>query len=140
MVLVGKAARQREAADSGLLSPELAAGIRRVKGVRRLGVRVGNWLTAEQGNRLLARAGRDSLPGKRNYAILSMLIACGLRRGELLALHGASVIKCWQSDRNSSPWYSLRLNLRPSVLASTRSINHEESQLSQPAPSCLGKR
>ena len=36
-----------EAADSGLLSPELAAGIRRVKGVRRLGVRVGNWLTAE---------------------------------------------------------------------------------------------
>jgi hypothetical protein len=42
-----------EAADSGLLSPELAAGIRRVKGVRRLGVRVGNWLTAEQGERLL---------------------------------------------------------------------------------------
>ena len=33
-----------EAADSGLLSPELAAGIRRVKGVRRLGVRLGrNW-------------------------------------------------------------------------------------------------
>src|SRR3989449_5345255 len=42
-----------EAADSGLLSPELAAGIRRVKGVRRLGLRVGNWLTAEQGKRLL---------------------------------------------------------------------------------------
>ena len=32
-----------EAADSGLLSPELAAGIRRVKGVRRIGVRLGNW-------------------------------------------------------------------------------------------------
>src|SRR3989475_2266437 len=31
-----------EAAESGLLSPELAAGIRRVKGVRRLGIRVGN--------------------------------------------------------------------------------------------------
>jgi hypothetical protein len=43
-----------EAADSGLLSPELAAGIRRVKGVRRIGVRIGNWLTAEQGKRLLA--------------------------------------------------------------------------------------
>jgi len=37
-----------EAADSGLLSPELAAGIRRVKGVRRIGVRVGNWLTADR--------------------------------------------------------------------------------------------
>src|SRR6202521_5898632 len=36
-----------EAADAGLLSPELAAGIRRVKGSKRLGVRLGNWLTAE---------------------------------------------------------------------------------------------
>ena len=44
-----------EAADAGLLSPELAAGIRRVKGVRRLGVRLGNWLTPEQGRRLLTR-------------------------------------------------------------------------------------
>jgi integrase len=42
-----------EAADAGLLSPELAAGIRRVKGVRRIGVRLGNWLTPEQGRRLL---------------------------------------------------------------------------------------
>ena len=38
-----------EAADSGLLSADLAAGIRRVKGAKRLGVPVGNWLTAEQG-------------------------------------------------------------------------------------------
>ena len=75
-----------EAADSGLLSPELAAGIRRVKGVRRIGVRIGNWLTAEQGKRLLAGADGDSLRGKRNYAILAILIGCGLRRGELLAL------------------------------------------------------
>jgi hypothetical protein len=59
-----------EAADSGLLSPELAAGIRRVKGVRRIGVRVGNWLSAEQGKRLLSGADRDSLRGKRNDAIL----------------------------------------------------------------------
>jgi integrase len=70
-----------EAADSGLLSPELAAGIRRVKAVRRIGVRVGNWLTAEQGKRLLAAVERGSLRGKRNYAMLAMLIGCGLRRG-----------------------------------------------------------
>src|SRR5438034_10989394 len=31
-----------EAADSGLLSPELAAGIRRVKGAKKLGVRLGD--------------------------------------------------------------------------------------------------
>lgn len=33
-----------EAADCGLLSADLAAGIRRVKGAKRVGVPVGNWL------------------------------------------------------------------------------------------------
>lgn len=42
-----------EAADAGLLSPDLAAGIRRVKGAQRHGVRMGNWLTAELGRTLL---------------------------------------------------------------------------------------
>lgn len=41
-----------EAADCGLLSADLAAGIRRVKGVKKLGVRLGNWLTPEQGQTL----------------------------------------------------------------------------------------
>ena len=54
-----------EAADAGLLSPELAAGIRRVKGVRRLGVRIGNWLTVEQGRRLLRPAAPDGLRAQR---------------------------------------------------------------------------
>ena len=80
-----------EAADSGLLSPQLAAGIRRVKGVRRIGVRVGNWLTAEQTKRLLAAADRGSLRGERDYAMIAMLIGCGLRRGELLALRVGSI-------------------------------------------------
>jgi integrase len=80
-----------EAADSGLLSPELAAGIRRVKGVRRIGVRLGNWLTADQGRSLLLKAQGDDLRRKRNYAILALLIGCGLKRGELLALSAASI-------------------------------------------------
>src|SRR5665213_3552058 len=80
-----------EAADSGLLSPELAAGIRRVKGVRRIGVRLGDWLTVEQGKRLLANVETGSLRGKRNYAILAMLLGCGLRRGELLGLRVDSI-------------------------------------------------
>ena len=42
-----------EASDPGLLSPELAAGTRRVKGAKRLGVRVGNWLTIEQARSLV---------------------------------------------------------------------------------------
>ena len=63
-----------EASDCGLLSPDLAAGIRRVKGVRRLGVRVGNWLTAEEGKKLLGAESADTLRSRRNRALLSLLI------------------------------------------------------------------
>jgi integrase len=59
--------------------------------VRRIGVRIGNWLSAEQSKRLLAGVDSESLRGKRNYAILAMLIGCGLRRGELLALRVDSI-------------------------------------------------
>lgn len=41
-----------EVADTGLLSPELAAGIRRVKGSKKLGVRLGNWLTVNEARTL----------------------------------------------------------------------------------------
>jgi site-specific recombinase XerD len=75
-----------EAADCGLLSADLAAGIRRVKGAKRLGVLVGNWLTAEQGKRLLLTTDCASLRGKRDYATLAILLGCGLRRAELTVL------------------------------------------------------
>ncbi len=80
-----------EAADAGLLSPELAAGIRRVKGVRRIGVRLGNWLTPEQGRRLLESAAPSSARELRDHAMVAMLIGCGLRRAELLALRVESI-------------------------------------------------
>ena len=75
-----------EASDTGLLSPELAAGIRRVKGAKRLGVRIGNWLTVDQSRTLLDKPPSDSLRGKRDRAILALLIGCGLRRAELVGL------------------------------------------------------
>ena len=37
-----------EAADNGLLAPELAAGISRVKSAKTQGIRVGNWLSLRQ--------------------------------------------------------------------------------------------
>ncbi len=75
-----------EAADGGLLSADLAAGIRRVKGVKKLGVRLGNWLTAEQGHALWQAPDRRCLKGKRNRALLALLLACGLRRHEAVSL------------------------------------------------------
>jgi integrase len=75
-----------EAADAGLLSPDLAAGIRRVKGAKKFGVRIGNWLTAEQGRRVLGVFDRQTLRGTRDYAIVAVLLGCGSRRAEVAAL------------------------------------------------------
>jgi site-specific recombinase XerD len=71
-----------EAADCGLLSADSAAGIRRVKGVKKLGVRFGNWLTAEQGQ----APDHERLKGKRDRALLAVLLACALRRHEAVTL------------------------------------------------------
>jgi site-specific recombinase XerD len=75
-----------EASDCGLLSPDLAAGIRRVKGAKRLGVRVGNWLSADQCKKLLISPSGSTLRDVRNHAILAMLIGCGLRRAEIVTI------------------------------------------------------
>ena len=75
-----------EAADAGLLSPELAAGIRRVKGAKRLGVRLANWLTATEARILWQFPDAHTLKGKRDRALLAILLGCGLRRRELTDL------------------------------------------------------
>ena len=75
-----------EAADAGLLSPELAAGISRVKGVKQLGHRSGNWLSLDQSTEVLNHALGKGLRAKRDYAMLAMLLGCGLRRSELIDL------------------------------------------------------
>ena len=75
-----------EAADCGLLSADLVAGIRRVKGLKKLGVRLGNWLTAEQGQALWQAPACGQMKGKRDRALLALLLACGLRRHELAML------------------------------------------------------
>ena len=75
-----------EAADCGLLSSDIAAGIRRVKGVKKLGVRLGNWLTVEQAHSLWQAPDSQGLKGKRDRALLALLLACGLRRHEAVGL------------------------------------------------------
>jgi site-specific recombinase XerC len=59
-----------EAADDGLLSPELAAGISRVKGVKQLVFRAGNWLSAAQSSEVLREASGDAMRAKRDYAMV----------------------------------------------------------------------
>jgi site-specific recombinase XerD len=76
----------REARDQGLVDPAEAARITSIPGVPHHGVRLGIWLTQEEAQRLLAVPDRTRIIGKRNYAILSTLLHCGLRRTELATL------------------------------------------------------
>jgi site-specific recombinase XerD len=75
-----------EAADNGLLAPELAAGISRVKGAKSVGVRVGNWLSVQQAQKLLNAPDVSTKKGLRDRAMLAVLLGCGLRRSEVAAL------------------------------------------------------
>jgi site-specific recombinase XerC len=80
-----------EAVDSGLLSPELAAGIRRVKGVKQLGSRLGNWLSGDQAKLLLEIADGEDFRSIRDLAMMAVLLGCSLRRAELSALEVADM-------------------------------------------------
>jgi site-specific recombinase XerD len=75
-----------EAADNGLLAPELASGIARIKGVRIHGVRVGNWLSLQQAQSLLNTPDIQTKKGLRDRAMFAVLLGCGLRRSELASL------------------------------------------------------
>jgi site-specific recombinase XerD len=57
-----------------------------VKGVKQLGFRSGNWLSAEQSSEVLQHSCGDGMRAKRDYAMLAMLFGCGFRRSELVGL------------------------------------------------------
>jgi len=75
-----------EATDNGLLAPELAAGIQRVKSAKSIGVRMGNWLSQKQAQAQLNTPDISTLKGLRDRAIIAVPLGCGLRRSEVAAL------------------------------------------------------
>ena len=54
--------------------------------MKRLGQPVGNWLTVEEGQQLVGTVRTDTLRGKRDAAMLGLLLGCGLRRSEVANL------------------------------------------------------
>ncbi len=75
-----------EARRNGMLGAEEAANLTDIPNLRQQGTRLGNWLTKEQARELLMVPARNTLKGKRDYAILALLVGCGLRRRELAGL------------------------------------------------------
>jgi site-specific recombinase XerD len=75
-----------EAKRAGVVGAEEAAQMTDVPNVRQQGTRLGNWLTKDQAKELLAVPDRSTMKGKRDYAILALLVGCALRRNELAML------------------------------------------------------
>lgn len=71
-----------ELVDIQQLDAAAAEAIRRVKGTKRQGVRLGNWLSADQAQDLLNLPDTQTLKGKRDQALLAILLGAGLRRTE----------------------------------------------------------
>ena len=76
-----------EARRNNMIGSEEAASLTDIPNLRQKGTRLGNWLTREQAKELLAVPDRSTLKGKRDYAILALLVGCALRRHELANLY-----------------------------------------------------
>src|SRR5688572_18370906 len=75
-----------EAADNGLLAPEVATGILKVKGVKSTAF---GWAIGYRSNKrspLLSAPDASTVKGLRDRAMLAVLLGCGLRRSEVAAL------------------------------------------------------
>src|SRR5215471_13347731 len=81
----------REGTYAGLLDSAVAQGIRDVRGAKVQGVRTGNWLTKGQAERLINSPDTTTLKGRRDRAILAVMIGCGLRREEVAQLELGNV-------------------------------------------------
>jgi integrase/recombinase XerD len=76
----------RQAADRGALSAEEALRLAAVPNVKQSGQRLGQWLSEKEAGRLLRVPDPHTRLGVRDRALLALLLACGLRRDELVRL------------------------------------------------------
>lgn len=75
-----------EAGELRWIAPEIAAQIQTIKSKKQAGIRQGKWLTVSQAGALIASIDRSTAIGKRDVAVIALLLGCGLRRSEATAL------------------------------------------------------
>jgi Phage integrase, N-terminal SAM-like domain len=101
-----------ESAESGWLSPELAIGIRRVQGVKRLGRKIGNWLSRSQAQELVNAASKTDLRGTEQSLAYFSVVDYGVLKWSWVA-SGHSGLLAQTSDypltgllpRNAPHWH-----------------------------------
>jgi site-specific recombinase XerD len=76
----------RNAAAVGYVDPRAATEAAAVENTQVLGRKAGNWLTAAQARKLLLAPDKSKLKGKRDRALIGVLVGCGLRREEAISL------------------------------------------------------
>jgi integrase len=81
----------QEAADALQIDQSEAAAIRRTRGEKQSGSKIGNWLQKSEVDAMLNSIDRSSVRGKRDYAILAVLFATALRRRELVELRVSTI-------------------------------------------------
>lgn len=86
LAAIKKLAYEARYSPSGAISEEVYRGIEDIRSEKKEGRRTGNWLTLEQFERLIDSISVASLAGRRDRALLSVLMGCALRRDELLKL------------------------------------------------------
>lgn len=79
----------------GYVDRDRAADAAGVENTRALGERAGNWLTAEQAKALLLAPDENTLKGKRDRAILAVLVGCG---GKNWCCWTLKICRCEKTD------------------------------------------
>ncbi len=81
----------RECGERGLLDDRALAGIERIKGAPIRGRKIGRWLELEEVRSLMREASMGPA-GTRNAALVGLMVGCGLRRAEVVALEWSDIL------------------------------------------------
>jgi integrase len=75
-----------KAAELGWIDPQAADQIQLIKTARITETRTANWLNPAQSSALLVAPDRSTLTGRRDAAVIALLLGCGIERAEACAL------------------------------------------------------
>ena len=102
------------ATDNGLLAPEPAAGIARVKRAKSIGVRAGDWPTLRHANASPNAPDIATAQGLRDRAIIAVLLGRVLRRPAVAAVTMGAV----RADSRRRRWSAHSTRMRRSCRCS----------------------